>query len=67
MKAIFSSVLLLAAGLCLVGCESELPPNPNTEAPLRRGISGQGKIVPIDHSNDPLIQETSGPAVQQPN
>ncbi len=59
MKAIFSSVLLLAAGLCLVGCESELPPNPNTEAPLRRGITGQGKIVPVAQSADPLIDETS--------
>jgi hypothetical protein len=47
---------------CFIGCESDMPPNPTHEAPLRRGLSGQGKIVPVDHANDPLIQETSGPA-----
>lgn len=67
MKAIFSLVLIIATGFVMVGCESELPPNPNTERPLRRGLSGDGKIVPIDHSSDPMIQETSGPAYQQPN
>ena len=44
----------------MVGCESDLPPSPKTEGPIVRGLSGQGKIVPIDKKNDPMIN--SAPA-----
>ena len=44
-----------------------MPPNATREAPLRRGLSGQGKLIPVDHANDPMIQETSGPAYPAAN
>lgn len=59
---VFLPILFVTAGVLLAACESDLPPEPKSEGPLRRGITGQGKIVPVDQANDPLIQETSGPA-----
>ncbi len=67
MRAILALLFLAVVSCCFIGCESELPPNPNHEAPLRRGLSGQGKLVPVDRPNDPLIQETSGPAYPPAN
>lgn len=66
MRAILATLLLALVCCTFVSCESDMPPEPNKERPLRRGLSGQGKIVPIDHANDPMIQETSGPAYPQP-
>ena len=64
----FLALLFLAVVCCsFVGCESDMPPNTNTEGPLRRGLSGQGKLVPVDHASDPMIQETSGPAYPAAN
>jgi hypothetical protein len=62
MKAILATLFLTIIGCTFVGCESDMPPNSSIETPLRRGLSGQGKLVPVDNANDPLIEETSGPA-----
>ena len=62
MKTILASVLLITMGFVLVGCESDLPPNPKTEGPIERGFTGKGKIVPIDKKNDPMVNDTPGAA-----
>ena len=62
MKAILATLLLAIVCCTFTSCESDMPPSSSSEAPLRRGLSGQGKIVPVDHANDPMINETSGPA-----
>lgn len=62
MKAILATVLLITAGFVMIGCESDLPPEPKTEGPLVRGLSGQGKLVPVDNSRDPFINESTGRA-----
>ncbi len=60
MKTLLHLVLLIAAGLVMSGCETDLPPAPKTEGPLVRGLSGQGKVVPIDKKNDPMINDQPG-------
>ncbi len=62
MKALLALLFLIVLCSAFTACESDLPPDPNAQAPLRRGLSGQGSIVPVDHANDPMIKETSGPA-----
>jgi hypothetical protein len=62
MKAILAMLFLAVVSSLFIGCESDLPPESSSEGRLRRGLSGQGKIVPVDQSNDPLIQETSDTA-----
>ena len=62
MKAILATLFLAIVCCTFAGCESDMPPDTTAERPLRRGLTGQGKIVPVDHANDPMIQETSGPA-----
>ena len=62
MKAILSTIFLAIVCCTFAGCESDMPPNPSSEAPLRRGLKGEGKIVPLDQSNDPMINESNGPA-----
>lgn len=59
MKITLASLFLVAAGLALSGCESDLPPEPR-ERPLVRGLTGHGTVVPIDKKNDPMINEASG-------
>lgn len=54
MKA-FVFTLLLAAVL-LAGCESDMPPEPNRENPVQRGIRGEGSLVQPDRSDDPFIR-----------
>ena len=62
MKAILATLFLSILTCLFVGCESDMPPDNVNETPLRRGLSGQGKIVPVDHANDPIINESSRPA-----
>ena len=62
MKAILAMLFLAVVSSLFIGCESDMPPKSSSEGPLRRGFSGQGKLVPVDNANDPLIKETSGPA-----
>lgn len=62
MNAVLATLCLAMMSCAFVGCESDMPPDSSSDAPLRRGLSGQGRLVPIDHSDDPLIKETSGPA-----
>ena len=62
MKAIFVTLLLAFVCGAFVGCETDMPPNPSSEPAIERGLRGKGKLVPVDHSNDPMINETSGPA-----
>ena len=60
MKAIVASFILVAAGVILTGCESDLPPSDSSDTgaeKLRRGVTGQGTIVQPDRSDDPLIRE----------
>ena len=64
MKAILAMLLLTFWCCAFTGCESDMPPNPSGGEPaIERGLRGKGKLVPADHSNDPMINETSsGPA-----
>lgn len=62
MKTLLQLVLSVVAALILGGCETDLPPAPKTEGPLVRGLTGQGKVVPIDKKNDPMISTTPGAA-----
>jgi len=62
MKATLAMLFLAVVSSLFIGCESDMPPESSSEGRLRRGLSGQGKLVPVDHANDPMIQETSGPA-----
>jgi hypothetical protein len=60
MKSIFAALLLGTTCLVLSGCESDVPPSASDEAAaekLRRGVSGQGRIVQPDRSEDPMIRE----------
>lgn len=59
MKVFFAALLLTAASLTFAGCESDLPPEPKAEGPLRRGLTGQGEIIQPDKSEDPLIRENT--------
>lgn len=62
MKAFFATLFLAFVCCAFTGCESDMPPNPSSEPAIQRGLQGKGKLVPVDHSNDPLINETSGAA-----
>ncbi len=59
MKPIFSTLILAALVSGLAGCESDLPPEPNRDNPLQRGISGQGRLIQQDRTNDPIINENA--------
>jgi hypothetical protein len=60
MKRFLFSVMLamVSGGFC--GCESDLPPEPNRENPLQRGISGKGRLMEPDLSDD-LIDQGAPP------
>jgi hypothetical protein len=62
MKAFFATFLLAIVCCTFTGCESDMPPSSTSDRPIERGLRGQGKLVPLDHSNDPLINETSAAA-----
>jgi hypothetical protein len=62
MRAFLALIILSGVCLALVGCESELPPNPNPHPgfnKLERGISGQGALSQPDRSDDPIIKENT--------
>ncbi len=62
MRAFLASIFFAIAFLSLVGCESELPPNPpanNGVNRFERGISGKGSLSEPDKSDDPIIRENS--------
>lgn len=59
MKRNLFPVILAALGCGLAGCESDLPPEPNRDNPLQRGITGQGRLIEQDRTNDPLINEST--------
>jgi hypothetical protein len=54
----FVLTLVLTAAL-LSGCESDMPPEPNRENPIQRGIRGDGTVSPRDYSDDPFVRENS--------
>lgn len=62
MKAILATLFLSILTCLFAGCESDMPPDDTNNAPLRRGLSGQGRIVPVDHANDPMINESARPS-----
>jgi len=64
MKVIFATLFLAIVCCAYTGCESDMPPNPSQEPAIERGLKGKGKLVPVDHSNDPLINETSSGSVR---
>ncbi len=62
MKAISAATLLAAFSLILTGCESDVPPSASDSSgaeTFRRGMTGNGKLVQPDHSEDPVIREQS--------
>ena len=59
MKAILASILLAGAAFAMAGCEADLPPKTSAGNALERGFKGQGKLSQPDHSEDPLIRESS--------
>jgi hypothetical protein len=62
MKAFFATLLLAIVCCAFAGCETDMPPEPTGEHAIQRGLRGKGKLVPVDNSSDPLINETSGAA-----
>lgn len=60
MKTLVHLVLLLAATFALAACETDLPPEPKTEGPFVRGLTGQGQVVPVDKTADPMINHAPG-------
>jgi hypothetical protein len=59
MKPIFAWILLASLGLGLAGCESDLPPDPNAQNKIERGMSGRGTLTTPDKADDPLIRDSS--------
>jgi len=57
MKAILSSIAIAGAFALTAGCESDVPPAQDAGHTLERGLTGQGKLVQPDRSNDPIIRE----------
>jgi hypothetical protein len=58
MRVLLCSAIAATCAL-FAGCESELPPNRDTQGRFQRGFSGQGSLVQPDHSDDPIIRESS--------
>jgi hypothetical protein len=59
MRIFFAFIVLTGVSLALVGCESDMPPSQDHVNKLERGISGQGTLSQPDHSDDPIIKETT--------
>ena len=62
MRAILASIFFAGAFLVLAGCESDMPPNPNSTNGVNkfeRGISGKGTLSEPDRSDDPIIRENT--------
>ena len=57
MKAFVFTLVLTAA--VLAGCESDMPPEPNRENPIQRGIRGEGTATERDFSDDPFVRENT--------
>jgi hypothetical protein len=62
MKAFFATLSLAVVCCAFTSCETDMPPETGGEPAIQRGLRGKGKLVPVDHSNDPLINETSAAA-----
>ncbi|MDQ3623395.1 MAG: hypothetical protein M3463_13040 [Verrucomicrobiota bacterium] len=68
MKPVVVTLLLAGTSLLVIGCESDLPPEPTAPTAakkLERGIRGQGTLTeanrsegPFDRS-DPFVRESS--------
>lgn len=61
MKAILAFLSAAFASVVLVGCETDVPPDPASDPgeKLRRGVTGQGTLYQPDRSGDPLIRENT--------
>lgn len=57
MKAVV--LLLFITAALLAGCESDMPPEPNRENPIQRGIRGEGTATERDFSDDPFVRENT--------
>lgn len=69
MKPVVVTLLLTGTSLLVIGCESDLPPEPaqpTAANKLERGIRGQGRLTegdrsegPFDRADDPYVRESS--------
>jgi len=59
MKAYFLLILLASLSLAFAGCESDLPPDPNAQNKLERGLSGHGTLTPANTQSDPFSPDHS--------
>jgi hypothetical protein len=59
MKAYFLLILLASLSLAFASCESDLPPDPNAQNKIERGLSGHGTITPENTQNDPFSPDHS--------
>lgn len=61
MKALLAVLSAATASALLVGCESDVAPDPagQPSEKLRRGVTGQGVLYQPDRSGDPVIRENS--------
>jgi hypothetical protein len=59
MKA-FALILLIAGAFGVTGCESDMPPEPNRDNPIQRGLRGEGTLKPRDYSDDPFVRAKPG-------
>jgi hypothetical protein len=59
MKAFFLLILPASLGLAFAGCENDLPPDPNAQNQIERGLSGHGTITAPAKSDDSLSPDNS--------
>jgi hypothetical protein len=57
------TALAFAATLCLASCASDGPTPEELQEQVRRGVSGEGQLGPIDRSNDPYVKPRGGASV----
>jgi hypothetical protein len=59
MKAIFACFFCAVFCAALSACHREDSPAQRVAAKLQRGLRGDGTLYQPDHSNDPIVRETS--------
>ena len=61
MKATLAAIFLVCSTFAFTGCETDVPPNPDTQRRLDKGVGivGDGALVQPDNTGDPLINENT--------
>ncbi len=59
MKAFFLLIPLASLSLVLAGCESDLPPDPEAQNKIERGLSGRGALTIPNKTDEPFSPENT--------